>query len=226
MDCDEKIADTATCDTVGQELLIITTEASGTGTPCELPSTLCVAGDGSIPDTDGDDGNDEGGGTCLVHASRARALGDASPVHRPDQPLPTPVTDFNHLLTQLSADPHTNMTSLHTLCLERRAYLEHLASTNIEAAVLEAASLDPWRELLSPWLPMDCMETMYDGEAMVTTLRVKPTRDSMDSPPAHRGLCGPYQQQSIQIDAGTLELATSGPGWVGACDGESTIPPV
>ena len=62
MDCDEKIADTDTCETVGQELLIITTEASGTGKPCELPSTLCVAGDGSIPDTDGADGNDEGGG--------------------------------------------------------------------------------------------------------------------------------------------------------------------
>jgi hypothetical protein len=58
---------------------------------------------------------------------------------------------------------------------------------------------------------------------MVTTLRVKPTRDSLDSPPAHRGLCGPYQHQSIQIDAGTLELATSGPGWVGASGGESTI---
>ena len=172
------------------------------------------------------DGNN---GMCFVHSqhrskrTRARALMAAS---QANHALPTPATDLNNLLSQLFADPLTNTSSIHTLCQARRAYLEHLATTDTEAAVLEAASLDPWRELLSPWLPMDCMETMYDGEAMVTTLRVKPTPESMGLPPTHRGLCGPYQQQSIQIDAGTLELATSGPGWVGACDGESTIPPV
>lgn len=47
--CLESTADVSTCTDIGQELYTRTRAASGGGTPCTGSSTLCVAGDGSIP---------------------------------------------------------------------------------------------------------------------------------------------------------------------------------
>jgi hypothetical protein len=49
VDCDESTADASTCTAEGQELYSLTTPASGGGAACTGSSTLCVAGDGSIP---------------------------------------------------------------------------------------------------------------------------------------------------------------------------------
>ena len=49
IDCVETTADTSTCTTVGQELYTLTTAAANGGAACTGGSTLCVAGDGSIP---------------------------------------------------------------------------------------------------------------------------------------------------------------------------------
>lgn len=49
IDCVESTADTSTCTTVGQELYTLTTAAANGGAACTGSSTLCVAGDGTIP---------------------------------------------------------------------------------------------------------------------------------------------------------------------------------
>eukprot|EP01043_Picozoa_sp_COSAG02_P065822 COSAG02_NODE_10047_length_2038_cov_4.968025_2_plen_333_part_01 len=49
IDCDETIADRSTCTEVGQELYTLTTAAANGGAACTGTSTLCGAGDGTIP---------------------------------------------------------------------------------------------------------------------------------------------------------------------------------
>ena len=49
VDCVEATAATSTCAAIGQELYNLTTAASGLGLACTGSSTLCTAGDGSIP---------------------------------------------------------------------------------------------------------------------------------------------------------------------------------
>jgi hypothetical protein len=48
IDCVESTADTSTCTVCGQELYMLTTAASGGGTPCTGSSALCTNGDNSI----------------------------------------------------------------------------------------------------------------------------------------------------------------------------------
>ena len=49
IDCVETTADASTCTAVGQELYTLTTPAANGGAACTGSSTLCVAGDGTIP---------------------------------------------------------------------------------------------------------------------------------------------------------------------------------
>ena len=49
LDCVETTADASTCTAVGQELYTLTTAAANGGAVCTGSSTLCVAGDGTIP---------------------------------------------------------------------------------------------------------------------------------------------------------------------------------